>query len=108
MFEIPGYHYLAVVSLILGVAMVAWSLSWGVNKVLQEPSDPMRALALVRSLRIGLIGFSLVGIGFGLLWHIESLLVLSLIFGGEELYETSVVIVALKRALRGSPQQAQA
>lgn len=108
MFEIPGYHYLAVVSLILGVAMVAWSLSWGVTKVIRESSDPMRALALVRSLRIGLIGLGLAGIGFGLLWHIESLLVLSLIFGAEELYETSVVIVVLKRAVRGSPQQAQA
>lgn len=108
MVEIPRNIYLATPILIFGFAMVSWSLYWGVKKVLRESSDPMRALVLVRSLRIGLIGLGLVGIGVGWLWHIESLLVLSLIFGCEELYETSLVIAVLKISLRDSSEQAQA
>jgi len=107
MVEIPWNTYLATLVLILGLAMVSWGLSWGVNKVLRESLDPMIAQALVRSLRIELVGLSLVGIGAGWLWDIESLFVLSLIFGCEELYETSLVI-ALERSTHDSPQQAQA
>jgi hypothetical protein len=102
MFEFPWHNHLATVSLILGGAMVAWSLSWGVSKVLREHSDPIRALVLMRCLRIGLIGLSLVGIGSGFLWESKSLLVLSFIFGCEELYETSVVIAVLKKALHNA------
>jgi Ni/Fe-hydrogenase subunit HybB-like protein len=107
MVEIPWNTYLATLVLILGLAMVSWGLSWGVNKVLRESLDPMIAQALVRSLRIELVGLSLVGIGAGWLWDIESLLI-SLIFGCEELYETSLVIALLKRSTHDSPQQAQA
>ncbi len=108
MAEIPWNTYLAALVLISGIAMVSWSLSWGVSKVLKESLDPMRALALVRSTRIGLVGLSLVGIGAGWIWNIEGLLVLSIIFGCEELYETSLVIALLKRSPQDSPQQAQA
>jgi hypothetical protein len=54
MVEIPWNTYLATLVLILGLAMVSWGLSWGVNKVLRESLDPMIAQALVRSLRIEL------------------------------------------------------
>ncbi|HWP93523.1 MAG TPA: hypothetical protein VNN20_15120 [Thermodesulfobacteriota bacterium] len=108
MTEIPSNIYLAILVLILGLAMVSWSLSWGVKKVLQESLDPMRALALVRSMRIGLVGLSLVGIGAGWIWNMESLLFLSIIFGCEELYETSLVIALLKRSPLDSSKQAQA
>ncbi len=100
--------YLPSIILIFGAVIVSWSLYRGVKKVLKESADPMRALVLVRHLRTGLAGLSLVGIGAGWLGHIESLLFLSLIFGCEELYETSVVIAVLKRSLRESGQEVQA
>jgi len=45
-----------------------------------------------------LIGISLVGIGLALYWNLDNLLLLSLIFGIQELFETSLVISVLKRS----------
>jgi len=64
----------------------------------KEGEDPGRALAIVRDIRVVLIGISLVGIGLALYWNLDNLLLLSLIFGIQELFETSLVISVLKRS----------
>jgi hypothetical protein len=98
----PSWHaYGAIVLIALGLAIVIWSLRRGAGTARRRVRDPGRALALVQGFRIGIIGLSLAGIGAAWLWQLEPLLVLSLIIGGEELLESSVVIAALKRVPTG-------
>jgi hypothetical protein len=82
----------------LGLALFVWSLGWGTYTTRQQERDPGKALALVQGFRVGIIGLSLAGIGAGWLWHSHWLLGLSLIIGGEELLESTVIITALKQA----------
>ncbi len=94
----PSWHaYPAAALLILGLAMTVWSLHWGATTARRQLRDPGRALGIVQGFRMGIIGLSLAGIAAAWLWHLQALLVLSLIIGGEELLESSVIIAALKR-----------
>lgn len=59
-----------------------------------------KGAALTRALRSVLTGFATAGIGVAWWAHLDLLLALSLVIGGEELLETSVVIAALDDAER--------
>jgi hypothetical protein len=65
--------------------------------------DPGRALGFVRALRIALAGLSLTGLGCGWLFDRDWLVLLSLVFAGEEMWESSVVIAVLKHGAEGRP-----
>jgi hypothetical protein len=60
------------------------------------PIGPDRTLALVRRLRLVLVGGALTGAGVGLLADMAWLVTLSLIIGCEELLESSVFAAALR------------
>ena len=60
------------------------------------PIGPDRTLALVRRLRLVLVGGALSGAGIGLLTDLPWLVTLSLIIGGQELLESSVFAAALR------------
>lgn len=83
-----------------GIVITLLGIYWGIERARKELKHPGRALAIARSLRVVLIGLSIMGAGIGWMWNIESLLLLSLIIGCEELLETSIVIATLKRPLR--------
>jgi hypothetical protein len=65
-----------------------------------DAPGPRKALDIVRGIRAVLVGAALVGTGAGWIWQIPWLVGLSLIIGGQELLETSVVAAALRDELR--------
>ncbi len=82
--------------LVLGLALAVWGGCHGVSTAQREVRDPRRALALLQGFRILIIGLALAGIGAAWCWEIGWLLGLSMIIGGEELLESTVVITALR------------
>ena len=83
-----------------GIVITLLGIYWGIVRARKELKDPGRALAIAQSLLLVLIGLSIMGVGIGWIWNIDSLLFLSLIIGAQELLETSIVISALKSSLR--------
>lgn len=84
--------------LALGIAIAVCSVRQGVYAARREPKDPWHALALLRGFRSSIGGLALAGIGAAWCWQLGWLLGLSLIIGGEELLESTVVIAALRHA----------
>jgi hypothetical protein len=85
----------------LCLAAGALLLTAGVRRRIRDhavppPSGNANALGLVRSFRFVLTGGALVGVGIGLLADVSWLVVLSLIIGGQELLETSIMAAALR------------
>jgi hypothetical protein len=78
-----------------GLAMFVLGIRRGAAGLRQYHRDPPRALALLRGFRISIVGLCLTGVGAGWLWDIGWLVGLSLIVGGEELLESTVVITAM-------------
>lgn len=68
---------------------------------LREIDHPASALRVVRGLRGVIVAVSVAALGGGVLWTSTGLLVFGLIFLGEELYETGVLLLALRAGLRG-------
>jgi hypothetical protein len=65
---------------------------------LRMPSrDPAKVLTWVRGFRLSMIGFALAGAGAGWLFDQTWLIVLSLVIGGEETLESSIMHFALTR-----------
>jgi hypothetical protein len=69
---------------------------------LSEIEHPASALRIVRGLRGVIVAVSLAALGGGVLFASRGLLVFGLIFLGEELYETGVVLLALRAGHRGA------
>jgi hypothetical protein len=68
---------------------------------LNQIEHPSSALRVVRGLRGVIVAVSLAALGGGVLFASRGLLVFGLIFLGEELYETGVVLLALRVGQRG-------
>ncbi len=90
----------AALLLALGVIILVLGFGNGVRGARRCERDPMRALALMRGFRVGVIGFALALIGTSWLWHIGWLFGLALVIGGQELLESSVLIAALRYDVR--------
>jgi hypothetical protein len=88
--------YPAVALLVVGLGVAVWGLHGGVAGARRAARDPGRALALLRGFRVGVIGLALAGLGAAWWWQLGWLAALSLIIGGEELLESTVIITALR------------
>ena len=62
--------------------------------------DSTKLVTWIQGFRLSIIRLALAGIGAVWEWHLTWLFVLSLVVGGEETLESSVVIFALKRGQR--------
>lgn len=91
----PSWTLIAV-----GLTLATWSVRRGVVAARREARDPGRALALLRGFRMSVVGLAVAGIGAAWCWQLGWLLGLSLIIGGEELLESTVVITALHHGVR--------
>ena len=91
----PSWTLIAV-----GLTITIWSVRHGIIAACREARDPRRALALLRGFRGGIIGLALAGLGAAWCWQLGWLLGLSLIIGGQELLESTVVITALRQSVR--------
>ena len=68
---------------------------------LREIDHPTSALRVVRALRGVIVAVSFAALGGGMLFTSTGLVVFGLIFLGEELYETGVLLLALRAGQRG-------
>ena len=84
------------------IASGALLLSIGTRKIVAASTlpagDTAKMLTVVRGFRIAVVGLALAGLGAAWAWHVTWPLVLSLVFGGEELLESTTHISILKRA----------
>lgn len=88
--------------MVVGLTITIWSVGHGIVAARREARDPQRALALLRGFRVAIVGLALAGLGIAWCWQLGWLLGLSLIIGGEELLESTVVITALRQSARGA------
>ncbi|HYC01119.1 MAG TPA: hypothetical protein VEC57_18435 [Candidatus Limnocylindrales bacterium] len=82
--------------------VVAWRRAAAMRR------DPERALWLARGFRTGIVGLCAIGAGAGWHWNVAWLVVLSLIIAGEELLETTVLVMALRDGQRQDAARADA
>lgn len=80
----------------LGLAAAVASAYRGAVDGRRYDRDPERALGFLRGFRRCVIALAVAGIGASLLWEVKGLLTLSLLIGGEELLESTVIIRALR------------
>lgn len=89
--------YPAAVIIAAGVAIAAVGLRREIDGIRRPIRDPTKVLTFVRGFRLAVIGLALAGIGAAWAWHLTWLLVLSLVIGGEETLEGTIIIFALTR-----------
>ena len=88
---------IAALAIVVGVALLVWSVWSNADELRRPLSDPTKALGLARWLRTTILGLAAVAIGIGWLWDTWPLIGLALIIAGEETLETTSVIRAMER-----------
>ena len=81
----------------LGVAILFSGMRLEVEGIRRPTGDPMKMVTVIRGFRVAVIGVALAGLGAAWAWLITWLFVLSLVFGAEEVLESSVHIFILRR-----------
>ncbi len=89
--------YPAAVVMAMGTVLLVWGIRLEVQGLRRPTGDPEHILSLVRGLRLSILGLSVVGLGVAWIWQVLWLLVLSLVFVGEEMVEISFVLFVLRR-----------
>ena len=89
--------YPASVLMALGAAILFSGMRLEVEGIRRPTGDPTKMVTVIRGFRFAVIGVALAGLGASWNWHITWLFVLSLVFGGEEVLESSVMLLILRR-----------
>ena len=92
--------YLASAMIAAGLVVSAWGVRRGLSHRYRPTGDPDKILNAVLGFRIIVIGLALAGVGVAWAFQLLWVFVLSLVFGGEELLESTVHISILKRPPR--------
>lgn len=82
----------------LGLAVAVYGVARRAGDLSRPVSDPAKALAMARALRVVILGLAVTGIGAGWLWQIRALVLVAVVIACEETWEISVVVEALERA----------
>ena len=83
------------------LAALLWQGIRGLAAGLCEVNHPASALRVVCGIRGVIVAVSVAALGGGMLFASTGLLVFGVIFLGEELYETGVILLALRAGQRG-------
>lgn len=94
-------HVLLAALLWLLAAVAFWRGIRGLATGLCKVDHPASTLRVVRGIRGVIVAVSAAALGGGVLFASMGLLVFGLIFLGEELYETGVILLALRAGQRG-------
>ena len=86
----------------LTAVVAAWRGSRLLARGLRRTDHPAGTLWVVRGIRGVIVAIGLAALSGGLLLANKGLLVFGVIFLGEELYETGVVLLALRSRLKAS------
>jgi hypothetical protein len=84
---------------VIGAGVVAKGTRRLIEGLAAPPSDP-NSLTALRGFRLAMIGLAVLGVAAGLLLDQTWLIVLSLGIAGEEIFESSLMIMGFRRALR--------
>jgi len=91
------WHIVVLVGVLL--AMRSFWTAWRAHEVPEGPSQEFgRLIWLGRGLRLLLSGLALVGLGFGVMYEVRWLVLASIAFGLEELYEVSMALGVVRYA----------
>lgn len=104
LFQPPLSVALAALLLVVAAASL-WRGTRLLRKGLRNPEDPRHTLWVVRGIRGGIVAIGLTCLGLGLLFGRRWLLVFGLIFLGEELFETGIMILALRSGRSGRKEE---
>ena len=91
--------YPASVTMALGAGLLLLGVRNGPAGTRLPTGHSDKMITVIQGFRVSVIGVALAGVGAAWAWHIVWLLVLSLVFGGEELLESTTHISILKRTL---------
>src|SRR5262245_22475351 len=94
-------HVILAALLWLLAAVTLWRGIQGLATGLCEVHHPASALRVVRGIRGVIVAVSVAALGGGMLFASAGLVVFGVIFLGEELYETGVILLALRAGQRG-------
>jgi hypothetical protein len=94
-------HVILAALLWLLAAVALWRGIRGLATGLCEVNHPASALRVVRGIRGVIVAVSIAALGGGVMCASTGLLVFGVIFLGEELYETGVILLALRAGQRG-------
>jgi hypothetical protein len=97
--EPPMNLLLATLFLLITVG-AAWRGVQLLVKGLRQADHPSGSLWVVRGIRGWIVALSMGALSGGVLWANKGLLAFGAIFLGEELYETGVVLLALRAGLK--------
>ena len=100
-YEYPMSLLLAILFLLMATG-AAWRGAQQLAKGLRHTDHPAGSLWVVRGLRGVIVAVGMTALGGGVLLASKGLLVFGAIFLGEELYETGVVLLALRARLKAS------
>lgn len=89
--------YPALALIAVGLTIAVWGIRLEIDGLRRPIGDPAKTLTIMRGFRLTIIGLTLAGVGAAWNWHIAWLFILSLVIGGEETLETSVIVYALRR-----------
>ena len=103
-YEYPMSLLLTTLFLLIAIG-AAWRGAQLLVKGLRHTNEPAGPLWVVRGLRGGIVAVGMAALGGGVLLASKGLLVFGAIFLGEELYETGVVLLALRAGLKASKER---
>lgn len=81
----------------LGAAFLLSGIRLEVAGIRRPTGEPAKMVTVIRGFRFAVLGVALAGLGASWNWNIMWLFVLSLVFGGEEVLESSVHLFILRR-----------
>ena len=88
--------YPAIVLIAVGTVLWSFGTRMAFRGLGRPMSDLTRMQTFVQGFRIAVIGITVVGLGISWNWHVTWLFVLSLVFGGEEILESTVHLAILR------------
>lgn len=89
--------YPALLLLSGGALLAAYGLVRQFRGIVMPVRDPDKGLTWMVGFRLTIVGLAIAGIAAAWLWHSVFLLVLALLIGGGETFESSIDIFALRR-----------
>ncbi len=104
LYEPPMNVLLATLFLLFAVTG-AWRGVQLLGKGLRQADQPSGSLWVVRGIRGGIVALGMGALSGGVLFANKGLLVFGAIFLGEELYETGIVLLALRAGLKAGRER---
>jgi hypothetical protein len=82
--------------LVILAAVFAWRATRHLTRALGQPGRSDSSLRLVRGIRALILAVTALALALGILYESRAVVIIAAVFLAEELYETSVVLLALR------------